>query len=244
MTRLNQILAIEKQTKTKAHEEITRMHHNLQKLQLLSGISRTYEPLTEDGEKFPPERNLVQLRAQETIADMRKVMTPLYDITLQRDVANTEAKADVVVDGKTILKDIPATYLLWLEKQVTDMITFAGKLPALPQDDSWSFDEKTDCYRSDPTQTAKTKKIPKPFIKAEATKEHPAQVDVVHEDVVQGYWTTQKFSGALKATDIRQMKERAEELLKAIKFAREQANTVEIKKVQAGESVLNYIFGK
>lgn len=243
MPKLNQILAIEKQTKTNAYGEFTALHQNAQKSQLLSGISRTYKSVDEDGERFPNEEHGVQIRLADVIAQSKKILVPWWDITLQRDQANTEAKSDVVVDGTALLRDVPATYLLWLEKQLNDLHTFITKLPHLPPDEVWTFDDQQDCYRSRDVETAKTKKIPKPFVKAEATKEHPAQVEVVHEDVVQGYWTTVKFSGALPQRQIRDMRERCEKLLAAVKFAREQANLTEVPKVHAGEAVLSYLFG-
>lgn len=242
MPKLNQILAIEKQTKANAYGELTRLHQLTQKTPLLSGLSRSYQPLDDEGEKFPPENHKLQLRLSTAINALTKALTPLMDITLQRDVANTEAKADIVVDGKVLLAQVPATYLLWLEKQLVDLGTFITKLPGLPPDEDWTYDDQQDCYRSNPVVTAKAKKIPKPFVKAEATKEHPAQVEVVHEDVLQGYWTTIKYCGGLPEHTLRLMRERCEKLLAAVRFAREQANLVEVRPAKAGEALLDYLF--
>ena len=43
---------------------------------------------------------------------------------------------------------------------------------------------------------------------AEATQQHPAQVQVYMEDVPEGDWTTVKFSGALPASRVRTLLER------------------------------------
>ena len=37
------------------------------------------------------------------------------------------AKADLVVDGVTLAKDLPVTYLLFLEKQLTELKAFVSK---------------------------------------------------------------------------------------------------------------------
>ena len=60
-TKLNQVLAIEKSTKSRVHGEITRMHHSLQKAGLLNGFAKSYQPKDEDGDHYPPERQRVQV---------------------------------------------------------------------------------------------------------------------------------------------------------------------------------------
>ena len=70
MTRLNQIIAVEKSVKSKSLQDLTEAHHALQKPALLSGISRTYRPRDEEGESLPPESTRVQLRAEDV---MKKV---------------------------------------------------------------------------------------------------------------------------------------------------------------------------
>jgi hypothetical protein len=243
MSKLNQILAIEKQSKSTAHERITKVYHDLQKETLLSGISRTYDSLNEDGEKFPPEQTQVQVRVEDCLREVGDALSALFDVTATRDFANCEATADVVVDGTAILSKVPATHLLWIEKQLVDMHTLIKKLPTLPQADTWKFDQNTNCYRTDDVQTAKTKKIPKPFVKYEATKEHPAQVEVVHEDILQGYWTTVKFSGAVPATRAKELRERCEKLMSAVKFARESANETQVTPMKVGEKIFSYLLG-
>jgi hypothetical protein len=71
---------------------------------------------------------------------------------------------------------------------------------------------------------------------------HPAQVEVYHEDVVVGHWKTVKFSGALPAADVRAMLERVEKLQKAVKIAREDANTVRVGERKMGDAILGYLF--
>lgn len=242
MPKLNQILAIEKQTKASASSDLTGVYHQLQKEALLGGVSRTYAAKDDDGERFPSENQIVQLNVAKLLESVTKALSPLYNVTFQRDFANCSARADVVVDGKMLLTDVPATHLLWLEKQFVDLHTLITKLPALPQTESWEYDPAQSCWKTAPVETAKTKKIPKVFVKAEATKEHPAQVDVVHEDVIQGYWTTVKFSGALPKDRIQTLRERIEKLLAAVKFAREQANLVEVVKADTASALFGFLF--
>ena len=241
-TRLNQIIAVEKGIKSRSFQELTEAHHALQKPNLLSGISRTYRPKDEEGEQLPPESTRVQAKTNDIIRQTVDVLTKLFDVTATKDWANCRAKADVVVDGQTLLTEVPATYLLFLEKQLVDLHTFVKKLPTLDPSESWTFDAGADAWATDPVQTVKTKKIPRNHVKAEATEKHPAQVEVYYEDVTVGYWRTVKFSGALPAQRVNDLLERVEKLQQAVKFAREEANNLEVENEQVGAKLLGYLF--
>ena len=240
--KLNQIIAIEKGVKSSSFQELTDAHHLLQKPSLLAGISRTYQPKDEEGEQFPPEFTRVQASAETVIKDTAKILTKLFDVTAAKDWANCQAKADIVVDGRTLAADVPATYLLFLEKQLVDMHTFVKKLPTLDPSESWTYDAGADCYVTEPVQTAKTKKVPRNHVKAEATEKHPAQVDVYMEDIVVGTWKTVKFSGALPASRVKELLDRVDKLQQAVKFAREEANSIEAADRRVGETLFSYLF--
>ncbi|WP_437708526.1 hypothetical protein WMF45_30410 [Sorangium sp. So ce448] len=243
MPRLNQIIAIEKGVKARSHQRLTEAHHALQKPALLSGISRTYRSKDEEGEQLPPEATRVQAKAEDIIRSTADILGELFDVTATKDYANCKARADVVVDGKVLLAGAPVTYLLFLEKQLVDMNTFIRKLPVLDASESWTFDPSADSWATEPVQTARTKKIPRNHVKAEATDKHPAQVEVYHEDVVVGYWKTVKFSGALPARRINELLDRVEKLQKAVKFAREEANNQTVEEQKVGAAVLGFLFG-
>ncbi|MBA2392549.1 MAG: hypothetical protein H0V70_07360 [Ktedonobacteraceae bacterium] len=238
----NQVIAIEKGIKARALQEITEAHHSLQKSAILSGISRTYRPKDEEGEQLPPEATRVQIRTEEIIRDTSDVLTKLFDIVATKDWANCEAKADVVVDGNVLLAQVPATYLLFLEKQLVDIHTFIKKLPVLDASESWVFDASADCWATEPVQTTRTKKIPRNHVKAEATEKHPAQVEVYYEDVIVGTWRTVRFSGALPAKRVNELLARVERLQEAVKIAREEANNLEVKEQKVGEKIFQYLF--
>src|SRR5437868_6044500 len=146
MAKLNQIIAVEKGIKSRSFQELTEAHHALQKPALLAGIARTYRPKDEEGEQFPPESTRVQIKAQEIIRQTAEVLTKLFDVTATKDWANTRARADVVVDGVTLLGQVPATYLLFLEKQLVDLQTFVKKLPTLDAAETWTFDPSADSW--------------------------------------------------------------------------------------------------
>lgn len=242
MTKLNQIVAIEQGVKSKSKRDLTDAYHTIQKPALLSGISRTYEPKDEDGDKLPPESTLVQTNVDDVLGQVSDALTRLFDVTLTKDASNSVAKAPVVVDGKTIVSPVPVPYLLFLEKQLQDVRTFTATLPTLDPSERWNKDEATGVYVTEPVQTVKTKKIPKNWEKAPATDKHPAQVEIFHEDVLVGTWTTRKFSGALPAARVAELTERVDKLIEAVKFAREEANSLEVNDAKAGKAVFDYLF--
>ncbi len=242
MAKLNQIIAVEKGIKSQSFQDLTESHHALQKPTLLSGIARTYRPKDEEGEQLPPESTRVQARAEDIIRETAQTMTRLFDVTATKDWANTRARADILVDGNILLPQVPATYLLFLEKQLVDLHTFIRKLPVLDASETWNFDTSADCWATEPVQTTKTKKVPRNHVKAEATDKHPAQVEVYYEDVIVGYWRTVKFSGALPARRVNELLERVEKLQQAVKFAREEANNADVDDQKPGGKVFQYLF--
>jgi len=217
VAKLNQIIAVEKGIKSKSHQDLTAAHHGLQKPALLAGISRTYQPKDEEGEQLPPESTRVQVQAEDVLRDTAATLTRLFDVTATKDWANCTARADVKVDGRVLVADVPVSYLLFLEKQLTDLNTFVRKL--------------------------RTKKVPRNHVKAEATEKHPAQVEVYYEDIPVGYWTTVKFSGALPARRVNELLDRVEKMQQAVKFAREEANGADVTDQRVGDAVFGYLFG-
>ncbi|GAA5193832.1 hypothetical protein GCM10023322_56690 [Rugosimonospora acidiphila] len=243
MAKLNQIIAVSKGVKSETLRSLTAAHRDVQKQPLLSGISRTYQPKDDEGERLPAESTRVQLTAQGVIRDVKASLTRLFDVVASQDYANRDATADIVVDGQALLTGVPVTYLLFLEKQLTDLHTFVEKLPTLDPSESWTFNEAAGYYATDPVQTTRTKKVPRNHVLAEATEKHPAQVQVYQEDVIVGTWATIKFSGALPATTVRDLLERVTKLREAVKFAREAANSIEVTDRHVGDPILTYLFG-
>ncbi|MDT5032255.1 MAG: hypothetical protein QOC94_2426 [Actinoplanes sp.] len=243
MAKLNQIIAVEKGVKSKSFADLTDAHHAVQKSAPLAGISRVYQPKDEEGEQLPPESTRVQLKTEDILREVAETLTRLFDVTATKDWSNLTARADVTVDELTIARDVPVTYLLFLEKQLTDLHTFVKKLPVLDAAESWVRDDSTDSWKTEPVRTIRTKKVPRNHVKAEATEKHPAQVDVYYEDVAVGYWTTVKFSGALPAKRVNDLLDRVLKLQTAVKFAREEANSVDVLDQKVGATIFGYLFG-
>lgn len=243
MPKLSQILAVEKGRKTKVYSEVTSLHKATQKPALMNGQRRSYQPTEEEGEKLPPEENRVQYTYKDSIERIQDQLQSLFDVTASKDWANCEAKADIVVNNEVFLRNVPVTYLLFLEKQLTDLHTFVDKMVELDNSEDWTFDENAGLHKSEPITTRRTAKLQKPIVLYPATEQHPAQTQLITEDVLVGYWTTVKFSGAIPKPEKRRLVEKIETLSDAVKFAREQANSQDVEDKKVGEKILGYIFG-
>jgi len=242
--KLNQLLAVERGIKQKREDEFTKIHQRLQKQELVNGFTKTYQPNDEGGERKPAESKNVQVKATEEVEQLRKGLAELFDVVAMKDRTNCDALADVVVDGAVLVKGVPATHLLFIEKKLTDLITFIKKLPTLSTDEQWNWNEALGLYATEPIETVTTKKVVEHVVVVQPTKEHPAQVKEVSRDVPVGRWKAVKYSSALRESDVRDILERAEKLQKAVKFAREEANQTKVTELSTGRAVLDFIFLK
>lgn len=242
MTKLNQIVAVVNGKKTECQKALTELHRKSQKTEDYSGLSRTYKPLQEDNETFPDENKSVIVNYTSVLDELEEICSKLFDVVAAQEYNNCVAKGDIVVDGYTILRDVPVSYLLFLEKQLLDIETFFVKLPTLDMSENWVFNENSGLFASDSYETTKTKKVLKHKVLYEATDHHPAQVEKWNEDVVIGRWVNQKFSGAIPATKKKAFIEKVKKLQDAVKFAREQANSIEAEQINISKHLFNYLY--
>ncbi len=242
---LNQIIAHHRGAKNRVNADVDAAYHLIQRASTtakLDGVSRIYQPKDEEGEQFPSESTRVQVKVTEVLDGVAKRLTELFDATATLEWGNQSAYAHLMVEDNVLLAEVPVPYLLFLDKQLTDLHTVVGKLPTLDPAYDWTWDANEGVYKTEPAKTIKSKKIPRNHVKAEATEKHPAQVEVYYEDTLVGEWSTVKSSGALPATRVRELLGRIETLQKAVKYAREQGNNREVTAQKTGEKIFGYLF--
>jgi len=244
MPKLNQIVAIEDGTKKRDHKEISAIYKSLQKPDLFNGFFRTYTPINDEDIVYPAEQKNVQQKCHELLELVKSNKIELWNVIATKDYANCQAKADIVVDGVALASDVPVTHLLFLEKQLNDLKDFILKLPVLDPTKTWGFDSNKDLYVSQfVEERLKTKKIHKSVIKFEPSEHTPGDADVVTVDEPEGRWKQEDVSAAFPANKIREVMTRVTKLQEAVKFAREEANSLEVEKQKIAEGMLEYIFG-
>lgn len=243
MGRLNQLLAVEKAVRAQADKAITDAYHKLQKSDLFKGQTRTYTANNDDGQALPSESQTPQFAALELLEHGLNALVPQWDLEASKDMTNKLTSANVVVNGTTILSDVPATTLLYLEKQLEYVRTVVGAMPTLDSSVEWEYDSGADVWRSKPVETMRTQKTPRSFTKAPATDKHPAQTEFYWEDVPVGTWTTTRLSTALTEALKRKLLERVNTLYAAVKTAREEANLVTVVDKRVGSAIIDFLLG-
>jgi hypothetical protein len=243
-TELHQLLAIESGIKASSEKELTQLYKAVQKESAFDGRNSTYRPYHEDGDKQPDKLQLVAITAERALVDARKAVSRLFDIVATKDKTNTVTNASVVVDGKLVMENVPVSTLITMEKKLNDLETFVRTLPTLPLDRIWRYDANQGYFATEPVKTFTTKKVSKVLVKYDATDKHPAQTEVIQDDVQVGEWTTTFQHGGLPADRKQQILDRITRLKEAVKFARERANRVKVIDVKVADPIFDYLFAQ
>lgn len=243
MAKFHQLLALVGDRKATAQSVLTKCYQLLDKSSaLFTGVTRVYEPKDDDGEKLPGESQRLQRTVDNVIDEILPSLVAAFDAVASVDSTNCAASAPITVAGQFATVPLPATYFLYLEKQLEQLKNFISKLPVLDAAKEWEYDPGVGAYRAPARGTVRTKKVEKPLVTYQATEHHPAQVVMVTEDINVGTWVTTDFSGAVTHDVKKAMLERLFKLVDAVKFAREEANSATTRDVAIGESLLNYVF--
>lgn len=238
---LNQLIAVEKTEKKRITNEISEIHRASQVPDLFNGFERKYVPTDDGGETLPPESKKVQLSAKGCLDKVKKAMTQELDLEATKDLSNSTAKANLVVNGEILLENVPATTLLFLEKKLTDLHTIVEKFTVLDSAENWTEDTASGLFKTEAVKANRTKKVPKAIVLYDATDKHPAQTQIFNDDVVVGQYQLVKTSGALRKTDKEELLEKISNLLNCVKAAREQANMSAVQKSEIGATVFEFL---
>lgn len=256
MTQLHTLIALRDAVKSRKTQAVTALHRESIKANLYEGLTRSYRPRdADDTETLPTENQNIQVNADTMLNGFVQVVTRDWDLMASVDASNQRAVADVVVptDGKTstgevqtrvVLRQVPATFLLYLARELDDVYTFVSKLPTLDPASRWTYDENVAANVADAVETHRTKKIMRNHVKYEATERHPAQVDTFTEDKVVGYWTLVRRSGALPLERKARLLNRIDTFRLAVKEARERANETEVVDREVTRAVFDYLLGE
>jgi hypothetical protein len=243
-TTLGEIVAVERSTKQRAYAEVIRRSRELAKPQLTFGVSRTYEKIDDAAPDLPPESTRVQLRADEELQAMVKLLTRSWNLELTKDQADTLAKADLIIDGQTLIPAAPVSFLLYLGKQIDELDEIIRAIPVLDEKEDWEWSDEQNCYVTPPIRTHKTEKMPKSIVvwtpPTPEYKQEPKIKDFT-EDRVVGYWRTIKSSGAMPAKRKAELLERLQTLRAEVKRSRERANQQVVTDMAVGRAVFDWL---
>lgn len=251
MTKLHEILAVEKSTTNQASTLIEDAKNKFKKASdYFTGYIKSLKLINDSPEKDAIEAAALDTKAlpttvQETLEYVMKFWIKSEDIKLQKSVTNQLAKGDIILsDGTTIATNVPVDFLLGLESRLTDLRNLGHAIPTNSAATVWdaSGDGRKGSWTAHtPEVTTKTDKRIEPFVKYEATDKHPAQVDLMSKDVVIGSFTTIRFSGAATSEQKALFIERLDDLINAVTQARMRANSTEVVIANIGTKISSFL---
>jgi hypothetical protein len=206
------------------------------------GRSRVYYPSEENGQSFPSERVERATSADKELDAFAKSYGAWIDASVQKEATNTEARADLSIDGASF-GTLPATALLNLEGKVAEIIAIYENVPTNDPAVHWTWDADNSQWRSPVDTRHKTEKQQVGIVLYDATPEHPAQTQLITRDVRVGRYETTVFSGALAQSDLDARLARARQLLVAVKKARAKANEQDASTITVAGKLFDFING-
>jgi hypothetical protein len=246
---LHEILAVEAGLKKNAGTVLEEAKDTFSKrTEHFTGHIRTYECKKEDD----------PTKAEEAVVDRKEIVTTVdaklrymfdhvikhVDAMATKDSTNQLAKADIVVDGTTIASGVPVTTLLALEDEVKAWRDVMLQIPTLQPGKSWkpAMDLGPNLFKQEfPEVKTRTAKSIRNHVKYEATKEHPAQVEMISVDEIIGLYKSDNISGAITPAAKSDLLNRVDNLHRAVKQARQRANSQEVTQVQLGKALVGYL---
>lgn len=247
-TKLHELLAVESNLENQATKTRTEVITSFEKKKhLFSEKVVSFTPLAENAQKVTESQSSIQETVHAQVDFIKKITAKALDVSHQIDVANTLAKADVVTEeGDKILEAVPATSLLQLEKRLKELRDFAVALPTLDPALGFTLDTSRGkgIFVAREVRKPRTKKEQTPLTLAPATKEHPAQVQLITKDIETGTILEQEWSSLITPATKSDVIDRCDMLLRAVKKARAKANEqeVDVAALKIGKKVLDYVF--
>lgn len=240
---ISQCLALEKALKGEENKTGGALLKSLARPEPFTGQLRSFQSKDEGGETRPREDKKVVGNANQVLAEFADLFGRRFNVTATKDLGNTEIRVDVFVEGVKVLEALPPTFILTLKQKLEEVQGLLQNIHTLPQEDDWTLDPNTTLYRSAPDVKASTKKVPRVLVKAEATDKHPAQTELLQEDITVGWWTTVKLSSALPLPEKTALLTRVSKLIAGLKLALEEANQYRREESTVGTQVAKFIFG-
>ena len=200
----------------------------------------------------PPQRLEMVTTVKEKLDYTSRHVIRYLDAVLQKEVTNQLARADLEVDGVVLGSSLPATFLLGLETKLKNIRKVYDAIPTLPPAIKWEKDEGLGegvYRRTHPEKQFKTAKTfqHKVLVAAQFPKEGeggtslPAQIEKWEENQNVGEYTTEQWSGMLSPTEKSQIIGKIDKVIRAVKKARQRANSTEVQKVTIGKKIFDFI---
>lgn len=251
MPKLHEILAVESDRTAAANAAIAETTNTFaKKPHHYMGHQSSYAPFAEDD---TADSELDTLELVDTVQKKLEFTLGLFgrgvdvQITKEKTNQSDSARADVEVDGFTLLRDMPATALLALEARLKVLLPMFHQIPTLAPGKQWAPapDIGAGVYRDvQPEVKVRTKKEAVHETVVQATQYHPAQVVSSTKDIPVGKTTKYVWSGMVSPARKSQLIGRLQALIGAVREARCRANCAEIIPADVGADIQAFLLAE
>lgn len=247
---LGQVIAVERTLRKEDNDNGAAVLHGLTEARTLGGVKEFFwdqeNPSAEDIAKMTafttPQHQRVQAKVEDGLREMRRYSEAAMDIVATKDRTNTTAVADIIIGDTLLLAKVPVSHLLWLENYITEWRAGLAKLPVVSPLYTWNEDD--DLLKADGGEVPRTSKEIVPLVLHPGTDKHAPQATTVTRDLRIGRVVSTLHSGAIRSTRKRDLLDRCDMMLVAIKDAIARANrTIAIEVHGEGKAILDFILG-
>jgi hypothetical protein len=253
MAKLHEVLAVESGLEgqaTKIRDEAIATFKS--KPHLFQGKVRTLELFAGDDEVSKKAAEDAERQVQvlvTTVPDKLKyvwdTIIPHWDAVAQKEATNQQAKSDVIVNGTTIMTDVPVTYLLSLESKLKKIRELYEVIPTLEPNIAWQDAPElgANIKRAPEVSTLKTAKEVDYRVIVPATDKHQAQVAPQEKVKNVGVYKATVTSGLVTPSQKSLWLGKIDDLIRAVKQARQRANEQQIVSINSASAIARYIHG-
>lgn len=246
MTKLHELLAVDSDLSGRAQRIMDEAKDTFtNKQDRFTGFYKSLRMFDDsrEGENTDESKQVVTT-VGEKLSHVRTMVGKHYDALLQKEMANTQAKSDIILDGEVIANDVPATFLLAMETRLKGLRQVVEFIPTLRPGFNWT--ERDDLgagiFAANAPVSFKTEKFTDSRVLYEATKEHPAQIDTWNADRSIGRIEMEHLSGMITSAEKSRILTNVDNMIGAIKKARQRANTVEVENAKIADALFSRIF--
>lgn len=252
--KLHELLAVETNLENQAAKCRTDLAATFEKKRHLFEEKRvTFKATAENSQPVTEDQRDIQSTVSKELDWLIPHLTKSLNASYQVAEANTIARADVVLEddaGTVLLRGVPATALLELEKRMTELAGLVATIPTLDPAKGFSLDSTRpgDVYVARQVEKVRKVKTKKLYVKYEPRPELPnlpAQTELIDEDVPVGTIHEQEWSGLVTPARKAELINKVEMVGRAIRRARSRANEAEVdtsKKIAS--PLLGFIFNE
>jgi len=247
-TQLHELLAVEESLNTVLSDSVKEATASFSgKDHLFKGHTVTVEPLEEDVEghlAVAPESETLDVAetVDGKLAFVFNHLVRAFNVYGQKEHTNQNARADLVVNGETLIKDCPATMLLGLETRLKHVRAMCLAIKTMDQSKGWTPTPMAGVFQARPDEKFITRKVQRERVVVEATEHHPAQFTQYTEDMRVGKKITVHTSGLVSPKGKSDLIARIDTLLRATKKARQRANGQLVDtKFKPGKAIKNFL---